>query len=469
MALKYYNLRFKLIGLEGFIYKNSKYVSSATHVHQNHFHSISPKNVKRLNQTSVVNWKNFFHFQSSCCAPKTVPFILSDIGEGIVEVEVKDWYIKTGDKVSQFDPICEVQSDKASVTITSRYDGIVKKLNYEIGAIAKVGSPLCEIETEDDQSQDDIIKDDSSLKAIEQPISTLEDDIDFRNKVLATPAVRRIAKENNIKLNDVRGTGKGGRVLKEDVISYLDNLNTPKKTPAPAPLAQEDRIEEIKGFKKAMVKTMTTAWTVPHFSYCDEVDAGELVRIKEDLNRIGKRNNVKITYMPFFVKSASLALHKFPVLNSHVDEKCEYITMKYAHNIGVAMDTPHGLVVPNVKNVQNLSIVEIARELNRLQESGEKGQLKMEDLTGGTFTLSNIGAIGGTYAKPIIFTPQVAIGALGKIQVLPRLDERKNLIESYIFNISWSADHRVIDGATVARFSNLWKLYVANPRLLLHL
>lgn len=139
--------------------------------------------------------------------------------------------------------------------------------------------------------------------------------------------------------------------------------------------------------------------------------------MKDELKRAGKQHGIKITFMPFFVKAASLALCKYPMLNSHVDEKCEFMTVKYAHNIGVAMDTPDGLVVPNIKNVQNLSILEIAKEMNRLQESGKKGQLKMDDLNGGTFTLSNIGAIGGTYAKPIIFTPQVAIGALGKIQV----------------------------------------------------
>lgn len=167
----------------------------------------------------------------------------------------------------------------------------------------------------------------------------------------------------------------------------------------------------------SIVKKFIFLQKVPHFSYSDEVEAGELINIKEDLKELGERNKVKITYMPFFIKAASLALHKFPILNSHVDDKCEYITVKYGHNIGVAMDTPNGLAVPNIKNVQNLSILEIARELNRLQENGRKGHLKMEDLNGGTFTLSNIGAIGGTYAKPIIFTPQVIIGALGKIQV----------------------------------------------------
>lgn len=149
--------------------------------------------------------------------------------------------------------------------------------------------------------------------------------------------------------------------------------------------------------------------------------------MKDELKRIGQRNGIKMTFMPFFVKAASLALDKYSILNSHVDEKCEFITVKYAHNIGVAMDTPNGLIVPNIKNVQNLSILEISKEMNRLQDSGSKGQLKLDDLNGGTFTLSNIGAIGGTYAKPIIFTPQVAIGALGKIQVKACLFINMNL------------------------------------------
>ncbi|XP_073705559.1 lipoamide acyltransferase component of branched-chain alpha-keto acid dehydrogenase complex, mitochondrial-like [Garra rufa] len=162
-------------------------------------------------------------------------------------------------------------------------------------------------------------------------------------------------------------------------------------------------------------------------------------------------------------EAASLGLLQFPILNASVDEGCQNITFKASHNIGLAMDTPQGLLVPNVKSVQALSVFDIAVELNRLQALGSAGQLGTADITGGTFTLSNIGSIGGTYAKPVILPPEVAIGALGKIQVLPRFNSCDEVVKSYIMNVSWSADHRLIDGATMSRFSNLWRSYLENP------
>ena len=173
----------------------------------------------------------------------------------------------------------------------------------------------------------------------------------------------------------------------------------------------------IYSFQKAMVKTMTQANTIPHFSYCDEYNMDLLVNFKSHLKHVGKERGVKISYLPILIKACSIALHSFPVLNAHVDEKCENIIYKASHNIGIAVDTSEGLIVPNIKNVDTKSIFEIANDLNRLQSLALSSKLSPSDLTGGTFTLSNIGTIGGTYMKPVILPPEVAIGALGKIQV----------------------------------------------------
>ncbi|KAL2089286.1 hypothetical protein ACEWY4_013974 [Coilia grayii] len=216
-----------------------------------------------------------------------------------------------------------------------------------------------------------------------------------------------------------------------------------------------------------MVKTMTTALKIPHFGYCDEVDLTQLLLLRAELKGVAESRGVKLSYMPFFIKAASLGLLHFPILNASVDKACQNITYKAAHNIGLAMDTTQGLLVPNVKNVQVLSVFEIATELNRLQNLGSTGQLSTQDLTGGTFTLSNIGSIGGTYAKPVILPPEVAIGALGKVQVLPRFGPRDEVVKAHIMKVSWSADHRIIDGATMCRFSNLWKSYLENPATML--
>ncbi|TKC40987.1 hypothetical protein EI555_000628, partial [Monodon monoceros] len=305
-------------------------------------------------------------------------------------------------------------------------------------------------------------------------------------KTLATPAVRRLAMENNIKLSEVVGSGKDGRILKEDILSYLEKQTgailppspkaesmppppKPKERTIPIPISKppvftgKDRTEPI----KAMVKTMSAALKIPHFGYCDDVDLTELVKLREELKPIAFARGIKLSFMPFFLKAASLGLLQFPILNASVDENCQNITYKASHNIGIAMDTEQGLIVPNVKNIQVRSIFEIATELNRLQKLGSAGQLSATDLTGGTFTLSNIGSIGGTYARPVILPPEVAIGALGKIKALPRFNEKGEVYKAQIMNVSWSADHRIIDGATMSHFSNLWKSYLENPAFML--
>ncbi|XP_048670570.1 lipoamide acyltransferase component of branched-chain alpha-keto acid dehydrogenase complex, mitochondrial isoform X2 [Marmota marmota marmota] len=270
--------------------------------------------------------------------------------------------------------------------------------------------------------------------------------------------------ENNIKLSEVVGSGRDGRILKEDILNYLEKQTgailppspkaeiippppKPKDRTVPIPISRppvftgKDITEPVKGFQKAMVKTMSAALKIPHFGYCDEVDVTELVKLREELKPIAASRGIKLSFMPFFLKAS--------------------------HNIGIAMDTEQGLIVPNVKNVQIRSVFEIATELNRLQKLGSAGQLSTSDLTGGTFTLSNIGSIGGTYTKPVILPPEVAIGALGSIMALPRFNQKGEVYKAQIMNVSWSADHRIIDGATMSRFSNLWKSYLENPAFML--
>jgi len=224
---------------------------------------------------------------------------------------------------------------------------------------------------------------------------------------------------------------------------------------------------EIKGIQRIMVKTMNAAAAVPTFGYCDEIVMDNLVALRKQIKPIAEAKGVKVSYFHFMLKAASMALLQFPQLNAHVNPDCTAVTIKGSHNIGLAMDTPRGLLVPNIKNVQDLSVFDIASELARLQKLGAAGKLGQADLTGGTFTLSNIGTIGGTYASPILVLPEVTIGALGKFMTVPRFDDNMQVYPSTIMNVSWSADHRVLDGATVARFSNLWKQYLENPNTML--
>jgi len=422
-----------------------------------------------------------------------VQFTLSDIGEGIKEVTVKEWFVKPGDTVAQFDNICEVQSDKASVTITSKYDGVVTKLYYQVDDIAQTGDPLIDVEIAGDRG-------DTGENVV--AVTADDADIDLENspgrrnvKVLATPAVRRIAMENNINLADVQGTGKDGRVLKEDILVFVAGGGQPAfaappvtavapppppaaKSPAvpppppavvrPAPVfLGKDKTEPVGPIVKAMTKSMSEALKIPHFGYKDEIDMSQLVKLRKDLKASCEERGVKLSYMPFIIKACSMALSHFPILNSTYNVDAGTITYKASHNIGLAMDSPMGLLVPNIKSVQQLSVFDIASELIRLHHLGLAGKLSTQDLTGGTFSLSNIGSIGGTYAKPVVLPPEVAIGALGKIYTVPRYSVGGDIVPTPIMNVSWSADHRCIDGATMARFSNMWKGYLENPASML--
>jgi 2-oxoisovalerate dehydrogenase E2 component (dihydrolipoyl transacylase) len=292
-----------------------------------------------------------------------VTFNLSDIGEGIHEVTVKEWFVTEGTKVEQFDNICEVQSDKASVTITSRYDGKIAKIYHKVDDIALVGKPLVEFDVEDDGS--DSSSDDEVLSKQDEKIDDSNvDKISQRRKVLTAPSVRRIAKENNLDLLQVIGSGKQGRILKEDVLKHLNliidgdkaqvsgttivvNGIEPKEEPefvsvettrtVASPL--EYRTEVLKGVRKGMYKSMTESLKIPHFTYSEEVDMTKLVAVREDVKDEALKRGVKITYMPFFIKAVSTALHKYPILNSSFDEKTESIIYKPYHNISVAIHT----------------------------------------------------------------------------------------------------------------------------------
>ncbi|KAF8364503.1 dbt-1, partial [Pristionchus pacificus] len=419
-----------------------------------------------------------------------VPFKLSDIGEGIAEVQVKEWHVKVGDRVAQFDQLCEVQSDKATVTISSRYDGVITKLHYSVDDVARVGKPLLDIEVEGEVEGAEPVKEEKKEAAApaasaasegsDEPVHAAGD-----GKVLATPAVRRVAIENNVDLSKVSATGRGGRVLKEDVLRHIghisgasssasSNVRSSPAVGAAAPAAarvfaplSEDLVVPIRGYTRAMVKSMSEALKIPHFGYNDEFPVDGLVEVRKELKGLAKERGIKLSYMPFFVKAASLGLLEFPSLNATVDKELENVTQRASHNVCLAMDTPGGLVVPCIKHCEQRSVFEIAQELDRLTEAARRQQLSRDDLSGGTFTLSNIGAIGGTYASPVIFPPQVAIGAIGKMQLLPRYDKNGELRASHMVNVSWAADHRVVDGATMARFSNTMRSYLEHPAMML--
>ena len=281
-------------------------------------------------------------------------------------------------------------------------------------------------------------------------------------KALASPAVRRLARELEIDLSQIAGSGDKGRVLKDDLsVSASPTLESVVITPN---ITGGKRVEPIRGIQGAMAKHMMhSVFTVPHFSVSEEIEMDKLIDARSQLKALIENEGVKLSFMPFFIKAMSLALEQFPIINSQINSDCSEVTYFDDHNIGLAVDSMIGLVVPNIKGVQNLSLLEVAKKSNELVDLARQGRLSSADLKGGTISISNIGVLGGTVATPVINAPESAIVALGKIQRLPRFDENDAVKAVNIMHVSWSGDHRIIDGATMVRFNNLWKSYLENP------
>lgn len=411
-------------------------------------------------------------------------FILPDIGEGIVECEIVKWLVEEGDSISEDQPVVEVMTDKALVEIPAKYDGVVTKLHYAQGEVAKVHEPLYALAASGQQatsatsSENVNTAPNKSMAQTNKVHSELIDNIADvpQGKALASPAVRRLAREKNINIASVKGSGKKGRVLKQDIESHLVADSSTDKTNTQISQSVSSvnqpvggmRVEPIRGIKAAMAKQMSqSVFTIPHFSVSEEVNMDQLIAVRSQLKTDFESKGVKLSFMPFFIKAMSMALKSFPIINSQVNDECTEVTYFDDHNIGLAVDSKIGLLVPNIKGVQNLSLLEVAQETNRLIELAREGRLSAADLKGGTISISNIGVLGGTTATPVINKPESAIVALGKMQRLPRFDSEDNVVAVNIMHVSWSGDHRIIDGATMVRFNNLWKSYLENPMSML--
>ena len=421
-------------------------------------------------------------------------FILPDIGEGIVECEVVKWLVAEGQNILEDQPVVEVMTDKALVEIPSKYSGVVTKFYYAEGNIAKVHSPLFAMQViEDDTAQEvssetilleaaseikDIKVNEVKSSNITSTPSNISPDVTKENtgKALASPAVRRLARELEVDLTQVAGSGDKGRVLKDDLIDVSSSavqagisINQSERTTQATQITSgAKRVEPIRGIQAAMAKHMMhSVFTVPHFSVSEEIQLDKLIETRSQLKDVFEKEGVKLSFMPFFIKAMSLALEQFPIINSQVNDDCTELTYFDDHNIGIAVDSKNGLVVPNIKGVQHLSLFEIAQKVNELISLAREGKLKSTDLKGGTISISNIGVLGGTVSTPVINAPESAIVALGKIQRLPRFDENDQVIAVNIMQVSWSGDHRIIDGATMVRFNNLWKTYLENPLYML--
>lgn len=403
--------------------------------------------------------------------------------------------------MEQFDKVVEVQTDKASNEITSRFDGIIKKLHYDKDDVVQVGQALLDIDVQGDVAieEDNVVASEPQQAghqgAKQQPQKAAEQyheqrtqadsagaevaSSSSRQSALATPAVRGLLKELDVKITDVKGTGRDGRVTKEDVYSYAaarkarptdpEPHASPRRGTSSADKAQVERPVTLSPIQGQMFKTMTRSLSIPHFLYADEVDISALSTMRRRLNGQLKGEQ-KLSYMPFVIKAVSLSLEEFPLLNSRVetnDGDAPRLVMRERHNIGIAMDTAQGLLVPNIKNVASRSMIDIASDAARLQSLAKDAKLSSKDLTGGTITVSNIGSIGGTYVGPVIVSSEVAILGIGKSRKIPAFDGDGEIVQKEVMNFSWSADHRVVDGATMARMAERVKTFIEEPALMM--
>ncbi|MGC3871946.1 dihydrolipoyllysine-residue acetyltransferase [Halomonas sp. GXIMD04776] len=424
-------------------------------------------------------------------------FILPDIGEGIVECEVVSWRIAEGDEIEEDQPVVDVMTDKAMVEITAPKAGRVTQLYYRQQENARVHSPLFAFvprEREDVGKPQTPSSAASSTAAASEPSGAQATRKDRAasgsgayGRIPASPAVRRLVRELGVRLEDVSGSGKDGRVLKEDILAFEKGrgkkaqatesasaardektATTPRHQASAGDAQDEIEVEPIKGMRAVMAKRMVeSATTIPHFSYGDEIDVTELLALRGQLKVEAEKQGTRLTLMALIMKAMALAVQEYPILNSRISEDGTEIHYQPHCNIGMAVDSRAGLIVPNIKQVERLSILEIAAEVERLTQAARDGRVSQADLKEGTISISNIGALGGTYAAPIINAPEVAIVALGRTQQLPRFDENGNVVSRSIMTITWSGDHRIIDGGTIARFCNLWKAYLQAPQSML--
>ncbi len=412
-------------------------------------------------------------------------FKFPDIGEGVTEGEIVRWHIKEGDKVEEHQVVGEVETDKAVAEIPSPYSGAVLKINFKEGETVKVGQVLFVIGEEGEKVEE---KKEGPKFTAAGAVGYLEEAPEEEIKpkliitkpitpevqVLATPIVRSLAKQLNVAMTKITGTGPEGRITEDDVKRFSETkVPSEEKTSAIKITKKYDMWGYVdhmplKGIRKAIAKHMTESVRhIPHVTTMDEADVNALVQLREQEKVKVQEEGIKFTYMPFIMKAIIAALKEFPLLNSTLDEENEDIIVKKYYNIGFAVDVDgEGLVVPVIKYADRKSILDIAKELQNLADKARDRKLDLNDMRGGTFSITNYGSIGAIYATPIINYPESAILGVGRIYDKPLVIEGKIEIRK-VLPLSLVFDHRVADGAYATRFLNLLIQKLQDPQSLL--
>ena len=420
-------------------------------------------------------------------------FKLPDIGEGVHEGEIVKWLVKTGDTLQADQPMVEVMTDKATVEIPSPVAGTVSELLANEGQTIEVGKVIIRIaengkaatskpaektETKPAAATAPAPSVSKPSERVVEPVVASEEPLPY--SILATPATRKLARDLGVDLRTVKGTGLQGRVTKMDVqLAHEGHQAATPRTShtsvavSAAPAAQRVsvpvvargtlQVVPLKGVRKKIAESMSySKHTAAHFTYVEEVDMSAVVKLRAAAKEEAEKRGVKLTYLPFIIKALIPALMEFPYLNSSLDDEKQEIILKGDYNIGVATDTPNGLMVPVIKGADRKSIWELATEIQLLSEKARTGKIALDDMKGGTFTVTNAGSIGGVLATPVINHPEVAILGVNAIRKRPVVKDDQIVIGDVMF-LSMSVDHRVVDGADAARFMNRLIYFLSEP------
>jgi pyruvate dehydrogenase E2 component (dihydrolipoamide acetyltransferase) len=436
----------------------------------------------------------------------TASVILPELGEGVTEGELVKWLVKPGDQVKPDQAIAEVMTDKATVEVPTTVAGKVKELKFKVGDIIKVESVMLTLEGTSGhantaapaahQTPTQIANHTTPPAAMMMKSSAATSTSPSYNglstytesvyppvadsKVLATPATRRYAREMNVDINQLAGTGLAGRVTRDDILKAKSTSGTSQVgkatttvgiTPRPGYQSNNQNMEErvsLRGVRKKIAENLQMSKAIiPHFTLMDEANVTELVALRASLKETAEKAKTKITYLPFVIKALIATIREFPAFNASIDDAQSEIVYKKYFNIGFAADTPNGLLVPVIKNADQKSILEISKEIIDLSTRARDGKLKVDEMKGATITITNIGSVGGTYATPIINHPEVAILGMYKIQEKPVI-KNGQLAAIQVMNYTITCDHRLIDGAVAANFLRAFLQRIENPgRLML--
>ncbi len=442
-----------------------------------------------------------------------INFKFADIGEGIHEGVILKWNYEVGDQVEEGETMVVVETDKVNAEIPVPEDGVLKKRGAEVGETIHVGEVIAVIDDgsgedegeedpskeapsdEEDDDDEEETKTESKGESGASVVGSVEvsDDVlpssdehttkssnqNAKGKALATPVARKMAKDLGVDINTLKGSGPSGRVMKEDIQKAAESKEQPSEQPKTStgatqarpsmPKIKEEgtRREKVSKLRESIVKAMDTSnQLIPATTIMDEFDVSELVKFRNEQKNLAANHDAKLTYLPLILKAVILTLKEYPIFNSSFDHETNEIIYKDFVNVGIAVDTPDGLIVPNIKNADQLSIIELAREIERLSKEARDRKIQLSDLQNTTFSVTNYGAFGSKLGTPVINHPEVAILGVGAISKKPLVIDDEIQVRSTL-PLSLTIDHRIIDGGDGGRFMVKLKEYLSDPMLLL--